>query len=364
MLASGIERLSVEVAAREEAAGAESASVPQSGPDAPRRRRRFLAIALRTVEPARRLALYRAVREALVWVVLLAWFVAITWSFSLFPQTTPLARRLSHGAFTVAGTLIATGLLNRIIDILIARAAGAWQLRAFGSSEDRARQLLRVPTIARAIGGFKTFVLALIALLAVLGEIGVPISSVITIGGLTAIALSLAAQSTVRDLVNGFLVLFEDQYVVGDFVTIDKYSGIVERLTLRMAQIRNAGGDLITIPHSSVTSVANESRNWSRVDFRVPVDPASDLDRAVALVRDAVEALAREEPYRQAILHPIEWIGIDDLNKEWALVRASVRTAPLRQFELRRELYARVHKAFAESGIALGAPVAESPEAP
>ena len=90
-----------------------------------------------------------------------------------------------------------------------------------------------------------------------------------------------------RDFVNGFLVLLEDQYVVGDYISIAPYSGFVEELSLRMVQIRDSGGDLVTIPHGSVTTVVNKSRNWSRIDFRVPVDPEADIPKAMQLVQAA-----------------------------------------------------------------------------
>ncbi len=359
LLASYLGRLrdaaETEAAARERDAKSQQAEVAPGSEDLPRARRRVLALSLKNLEPTRRAGLYRAIAEMLVWAVALAWFVAITWAFSLFPQTTPLADALAHGTLRVATTLVATGLLNRVLDIVISRVASASQHRPFANSEDRARLMLRIPTIARTLAGFKTFVLVFLAILAILGEIGVPIGSVVTIGGLAAIALSLAAQNFVRDFVNGSLVLFEDHYVVGDYVTINAASGIVEHLTLRMVQIRDAKGDVVTIPHSSVTAVFNQSRNWSRVDYRVPVDPAADVAKAVDVVRAAIETLASEEEWRGVAVLPIESIGIDELSKDWAIVRASIRTAPLRQFEFRRELNARVLAAFGAANIPLGA---------
>jgi small conductance mechanosensitive channel len=329
-----------------------TASVPD---DAHRLRRRFLALAIKNVAPERRARIFSASAEAIVWVIVLAWFVATTWALALFPGTTPLASALARGSMRVLITIAATALLNRILDIAIARVASVWAKRSFANSEDRARLLLRIPTISRALAGFKTFVLGFFAVLAVLGELGVPIGSVVTIGGLAAIALSLAAQNFVRDFVNGSLVLFEDHYVVGDYVTINAASGIVEYLSLRMVQIRDAAGDVVTIPHSSVTIVVNQSRRWSRVDYRVPVDPTSDVPKAISLVKAAIETLAGEEAWAGAATLPIEWIGIDALSKDWAIVRASVRTAPLRQFEFRRELNSRVIAAFVSGNVPLGA---------
>jgi small conductance mechanosensitive channel len=302
------------------------------------------------------LSLYGAAAETLMWGLLLAWFVAITWALSLFYETTPLAQSIASSALAVAATITVTGLLNRILDIAIARAAAAWRLRRFSSSDDRARLLLRIPTIAQTLAGAKTFVLVFVAALTIFGQIGVPIGSVVTIGGLAAIALSLAAQNFVRDFLNGFLVLYEDHYVVGDYVTINAFSGSVELLTLRMVQIRDAAGDLITIPHSSVVSVVNQSRNWSRVDYRVPVDPAADIPKALEIVRGQIETLASEGDWTHDIVAPLEWIGIDALSRDGVVVRASVKTAPLRQFEVRRRINERVRTAFTQAGIAFGAP--------
>jgi small-conductance mechanosensitive channel len=351
-----IEELEGELAERSAAATAEAPLAPEQ-PAASERRRRFFALSLRSLEPARRQTIYGAVAETLVWGTLLAWFVAITWGLSLFAETTPLAQTIAHGALGVAATIIVTGLLNRILDIAIGRAAAAWRVRRFGSSDDRARLLLRIPTIAHTLAGTKTFVLVFIAVLTIFGQIGVPIGSVVTIGGLTAIALSLAAQNFVRDFLNGFLVLYEDQYVVGDYVTINAFSGSVELLTLRMVQIRDAAGDLITIPHSSVINVVNQSRNWSRVDYRVPVDPVADIAKAIEIVRTEVEALASQGDWTHDIRSPLEWIGIDALSKDAVIIRASIKTAPLRQFELRRQINERVHAALGHAGITLGAPL-------
>jgi small conductance mechanosensitive channel len=328
--------------------------------DAHRRRRRFLTLALRAADPIERLAFYRALAAALLWSLLLAWLGAVMWALFLFPKTTPLAHSLLRGIAGVAAIWIVTGLLNRLLDVAIARGAKVWHASQAATADDRTRQILRIPTIVHALAGFKTFVLVFMAALATLSQVGFPISSVVTIGGVAALAISFAAQNFIRDFVGGFLVLFEDHYVVGDFITVNAYSGLVENLNLRMVQIRNGAGDLITIPHSAVTNVVNQSRNWSRVDYRVPVDPSADVPKAIALVRVAFEELAKDEAWREAVLDPLEWIGVDALSRDWVVIRASMKTAPLRQFELRRQLNARVRSAFAAAGIGFGAPIPEN----
>jgi small conductance mechanosensitive channel len=323
------------------------------------RRRSFLALAVRVSDPMRQAAVFRSLSAAFVWILVLVWFGALVWAFSLFPQTTPLAHEVVRTLLAIAAIWIGAGLLNRILDVIIARLGQIWRGHQYASADERARALLRIPTITSAMAGSKAFLLFFIALLVTLSELSVPVWSVVTFGGLAAIGISFAAQNFVRDFVNGFLVLFEDQYVVGDYITIDAQSGIVETLTLRMVQIRDPGGNLITIPHSSVTSVVNHSRNWSRVDYRISVDPAGDAGKALALLREAIREVAGDERWRGVVLDPVEWIGVDGLSRDGIILRASIKTAPLRQFELRRAINERVQARFRDGGVGLGAPIAE-----
>jgi small conductance mechanosensitive channel len=289
--------------------------------------------------------------------IALAWFAAITYALQQFPQTTPFGVQLRRSGLSVAIIWVVAILLDRILTIAVDRVPTLWELRAFGTEEDKQRQLLRAPTIARALAGLKSFVLVFVAGLATLTQIGIPVGSVVTIGSVAALAVSLAAQNLIRDVVSGFLVLIEDQFVVGDFVTINGNTGTVERLTLRMVQIRNATGSLVTISHSAETTVINHSRNWSRVDYEISIDVSSNVAFAIALLQQQIADLEQDPEWKEAIVEPAEWIGVDALSRDGAVVRARIKTAPLRQFALRRELNARVIKAFGAAKIGFGAPV-------
>jgi small conductance mechanosensitive channel len=356
-LRARIEALEDELLANERAlAGAQEQRSTSPAPEHAQRRRR-IRFALGEIGPQQRLRFYGALAALLLWLALLAWFIAVSWGLSLFPQTAALSRALWQSGLGVATIWIVTGLIDRILTLTITRAAAAMRMRPYATPEERTRMLLRVPTIAHTVSSFKTFVLVFVALLTTLSQLGVPVGSVVTVGGVVAIGVSLAAQNIMRDFLNGFLVLFEDQYVVGDFVTINGYTGLVEHLNLRMAQLRDAAGNLITIPHGTVSGVVNHSRNWSRVDYRVSVDPHADPVKAIEILRTTLEEMSRDQRWHGAILTPVESIGIDSFTRDWLLLRASVKTAPLRQYELRREINAHVLRALEEAGIAPGAPV-------
>jgi small conductance mechanosensitive channel len=326
-----------------EAPAAEPGDEPTSEP---RNARRIVLAALRNRLPSERLALLHGAIGVSIFVVLLLWLVATTWALSLFPQTTPLAHVVARRAIAVVAIWIFAGLAIRILDVAITRWA-AWQFGTFASADERSRALLRGPTISSSVSGFSRFSVTFLAVLLALSQVGIPVGSVVTIGGVAAIAVTFAAQNFVRDFIGGFLVLFEDQYVVGDYITVNGTSGLVENLSLRMVQIRDTSQNLITIAHGSVAMVRNESRYWSGLDYTVSIEQQADALKAMELLKAAIEPPA-----------VVEWIGLDALDRDYVTIRASIKTGPLQQFQLRRDLNERVYRAYREAGIPFGAPPA------
>ncbi|MGB6985265.1 MAG: mechanosensitive ion channel family protein [Candidatus Aquilonibacter sp.] len=287
------------------------------------------------------------------WAIVALWLGAIMYALTLFPQTVSTGRAILMIGGRIALIWILALVLDRLLALAIRQAVGGWA--SFGiHPERRGRSLLRVPTMSKALIGFERVAVYFVAVLATLSTLDVPIASVVTIGGIAALAVGFAAQSLVRDFLNGLLVLFEDQYIEGDYVTIGTFNGIVELVTLRVVQLRDGNGNLITIPHSSVTQVVNSSRNWSRVNYRVTVAVSADLHKAIAVVRDTMEALQADADWRDAIMNPVEWIGVEGLSAGGTTVRCVMRTAPLRQFELKREINLRISDAFKKADITIG----------
>ncbi len=292
--------------------------------------------------------------ELLIWVLALVWVAAITGMLLLFPQTVTVGEFMLRAVGRVAVIWLIAFLLDGVLGFFVDRAARLFARRGRNSVQ-RARRVLRAPTISRVINSFKSFIVYFTAVLGTLSSFAIPVASVVTIGGIAAVAIGFAAQTLVRDCLNGMLVLLEDQYVVGDYVMIGDFNGIVEALTLRVVQIRDGTGNLITIPHSAAVQVANASRVWSRIDYRVAIDAKSDVTAALTTLRESVESLAAEEKWSSAFIEPVETIGVDLLSRVGIVLRLVVRTAPLRQFELRRALNVRVLERFATAGITLGA---------
>jgi moderate conductance mechanosensitive channel len=313
--------------------------------------------AVRVTGPEIRTSFWRAVSAFIVWALVLLWFAALVWGLSLFPQTASLGQDIGRRAVRILFIWILTALLLRALDVVIARVAAASRdhvRRRDVKDEEKARQLLRIPTIVRATHDTCWVSIVFAAGLIGLSALGLPIASVLTIGGLVVFALTFAAQNLVRDFLNGFLVLLEDQYVVGDYVRIGEWAGMVEHMTLRIVQIRDASGNLVTIPYGTTNAVVNASRYWSRIDYQIAIASDADAGKALDVMRETLERLTRDPQWRDAIVDPLEWAGVESVGSGGLLLRACVRTAPLRQFELRREINARVLAAFREAGITFG----------
>lgn len=338
----------------ERRAEAELALAKESNePAKPERQQQVVTFALSSLEPEQRLRNARTLASLVVWILLLAWGAAIVYALLLFPVTTAFGHYVIGIASSVAFIWLLAGISDRLLQLVIARFAEAYARRGL-SNEDRARYLLRAPTISQALGGAKTLFVLFVAVLASLSVLDIPIASVVTIGGIAAVAVGFASQSLVKDFTGGLLVLFEDQYVVGDSIMIGDFNGIVENLTLRVVQLRDSKGRLITIPHGTVTQVVNNSRSWSRVDYRVAVAPGTDPDAAMQVMRDTFEALRTDDAWRDAVIEPVEWIGIEAIWQQGLVLRASMKTAPLRQFELQRVLNRRIYESFTKAGIRFG----------
>ncbi len=325
-------------------------------PSATSHRRRFMGLVIRASGAEMTLRALKALSGILGWGLLLAWFLTIVWALSLFPETTQFSHMLGRRAFWVVVIVTSAFVLVRIADLAIGQMARMYAERASvrEGGEERTRLLLRIPTLARALAGFATMIIVFVSILGGMGALGVTNNTVLTFGGIAALGVTFAAQNLLRDLLNGAFVLIEDQYVVGDYVIVDQWSGVVEHMSLRVVQLRDSSGSLITIPHGQVTQVVNCSRNWSRVDYRVPIDARADITLAIDVVRKTLVALAAEERYGDWMLDPVELIGVDSMSSTGVVLRASIKTAPLRQFELKREINARVLKGLREAGVALG----------
>ena len=258
---------------------------------------------------------------------------------------------LGHGARLLTILLIAL-LLVRVLRILTRRLiAAAGNESATRVARMRERQTRTLAGIMYSAG---TAIIIIVAVLTALPEFGFNITPVAAAAGLASLSVGFGAQHVVRDFINGFFTVLEDQYVVGDVVRIGDVVGRVEHLTLRRTVVRDPQGALVTIPNGEITKVANLSRDWGQLFLDAVVAPDQPLDEALNAL-EAVAAEFRADPsWSPMLLDGPRVLGVESLAFTGTTVRLQVRTAPTRQDDVARELRRRIQIELAGRGIQLG----------
>ncbi|MEL6384814.1 MAG: mechanosensitive ion channel domain-containing protein [Cyanobacteria bacterium J06626_18] len=251
--------------------------------------------------------------------------------------------------------LIAYGL-SRLTDVWIDRAFLAVQTRAALTLENTQRLDLRLSTFSGVIQGCVAVAIAIIAVLIMLGQLGIQVTPLLAGAGLIGVALSFASQSLVKDLINGFLILLEDQYGVGDVITVRDITGFVETMNLRITQLRDAEGRLTTVPNGQIDIVQNLSKEWSRADLGIPVGLDTDINQAMELIGQIADEMSQDAAWGPLILEPPLLLGVDSLSHLGTTIRIWIKTQPLKQWDVAREYRRRLKMAFEAAHIPLGVP--------
>ena len=253
-------------------------------------------------------------------------------------------------------TYLAIRLSATAIDRLFWVLQSSTRLAANGQGPPQ-RLVLRFTTFSRVAKSIAALVMISVGLIVTIAMLGVAISpALLTLTGIAGVGISLASQNVIKDVINGFLILLEDQFGVGDVISIGEMTGLVENMNLRITQLRSTQGNLITIPNSSITVVQNLSKEWSRVDLSVSVAYESDLDQALSVIKQVAESMSQDPDWQAIILDDPQVLGVENLNETGATVRLWIKTQPLRQWDVAREYRLRLKLAFDRAGISIGIP--------
>ena len=222
--------------------------------------------------------------------------------------------------------------------------------------ETSERLQLRVSTISGVAKSIVTFLWLGVGILLGLTALGIDIIPLLAGVSLIGVALSLASQSLIKDAINGFLIIMEDQYALGDVLTVGDVGRLVENLNLRITQVRDAEGRLITIPNSEVKIVANLSSRWSRADLNIPVAYQTDIDQALKLIETVGLDMDKDAVWEHQIIEPPDVLGIENFGERGLIIRVWIKTQPLKQWVVAREYRRRLKVAFDKAGISIPIP--------
>jgi small conductance mechanosensitive channel len=214
----------------------------------------------------------------------------------------------------------------------------------------------RAQTLGNILRNALLVVITFIALLMILGELGIQLGPLLATAGIGAVAIGFGAQSLVRDVISGFFIILENQYRIGDAIEVAGASGLVESISIRKTVLRDLEGRVHIIPNGEIKMVSNLSKEWSRAVVDIGISYREDIDQIIALLSQIGKDLEGEEPYKSAILEPMQILGVEQFKESEIVIRTIVKTVPLKQWEVSRELRRRIKNRFDEKGIQIPFP--------
>jgi small-conductance mechanosensitive channel len=220
-----------------------------------------------------------------------------------------------------------------------------------------ARRSQRAAAIGSVLRSFSSFVILGIAVVLILGELGVNLAPIIASAGVIGVALGFGAQNLVKDFIAGIGIILEDQYGVGDVVDLGEASGTVEAVGLRITRLRDAHGVVWYVRNGEVLRVGNKSQGFAQVVIDMPVAHDTDLERCRSVMQEVADAMHAEDEWAGVLLAEPESLGVETITAAGVTMRVQVRTTNSDQWRVARELRQRLTERFVAEGFKAPAPV-------
>jgi small-conductance mechanosensitive channel len=225
-----------------------------------------------------------------------------------------------------------------------------------GDDLEHVERRKRLQTVAATLQRFFSILIWTAASLMVLRELDVDITPVLTGAGIVGLAVGFGAQTLVKDIISGLFLIAEDQVRLGDAAEINGIGGSVEQINLRTIVLRDLEGTLHYIANGEIRTLANKSKDFSYYVIDIGVGYNDDTDRIVEAVRDVARELMQDPVYASSILEPLEVLGVDAFKASEVTLRFRLKTLPMKQWEVGRELRRRIKIAFDAKGIRIPGP--------
>jgi small-conductance mechanosensitive channel len=276
----------------------------------------------------------------------------------------------THGGrvlVVLALALVLRAALHRVVRRLVRTAAQGSMPVLLRPLKERARGTVFEPTAllserrrqrAEALGSvlrsIASSTVAAVAGAMVLSELGLDLTPVVASAGIVGVAVGFGAQNLVKDLLTGMFMLLEDQYGVGDVIDAGPAIGTVESVTLRTTRLRDVDGTVWYIRNGEIARVGNKSQGWARAILDVPLEPEADVAAVRALALEVANSLRDDEVFGRKVVEDPEVWGLEPVGADGLILRIALKTAPLEQWAVERELRERLITAAGEQGVAIG----------
>jgi small conductance mechanosensitive channel len=223
------------------------------------------------------------------------------------------------------------------------------------------RRTQRAEAIGSVLRSFASIVILGIAVVLILGELGINLAPIVASAGVVGVALGFGAQNLIKDFIAGIGIILEDQYGVGDVVDLGEASGTVEAVGLRITRLRDAHGVVWYARNGEIQRVGNKSQGFAQVVIDMPVAHDTDLERCRTVMQQVADTLYADEDWSGVLLAPPESLGVEDITPAGVVMRVQVRSTSADQWRVARELRLRLTERFAAEGIRTPLPLVPAP---
>jgi moderate conductance mechanosensitive channel len=211
-------------------------------------------------------------------------------------------------------------------------------------------------TVTSVITSVGVFVISFVAALEILSLLGLNLGPMLASAGIAGLAIGFGAQTLVHDFINGFFILLENQYDIGDTVRIAGVKGTVERMSLRMTVLRDEDGTVHLVPNSAVQIVSNTTRDWAQIALRVTVAYGEPSDKIIKLLQEIGEVVRNDPAFEDDIVSDIQVPGIDRIGNGETEYLMLIKTRPNKQYAVSRELRRQIKECFEKNKIQAAGP--------
>lgn len=257
-----------------------------------------------------------------------------------------------HQVPRIIAVLIIAFILTRLLKLLSRRISGLTQKGTLPSAF-RAQQIRTISSVVYSVG---VFIIMFVAALQILPLLGINMGPLLASAGIAGVAIGFGAQTLVKDFINGFFILVENQYDIGDIIKIAGVQGTVEFMTLRRTILRDADGTVHNVPSSQITTVSNLTRDWTQLSLHISVAYNTDSDKVVNALQQVSRELVDDPEYSPMIVAEPKVPGIEKVSGDEVEYLMLIRTRPGAQDAVRRELRRRIKACFEKQQIQPGNP--------
>jgi len=266
--------------------------------------------------------------------------------------TTQLTITAIRSGIRIALIVLLTVLIHRLIRVVSKKLAAMMD-----QHELDLESIKRAETLGLVIRHTLDVLLIVVAVITILSELGIEIGPILAAAGIVGVAVGFGSQSLIKDMINGFFILANDQIRVGDAVQIAGKSGEVEQVSLKMTVLRDAAGSVHFIPNSAIDIVTNMTKDYSRYLLDVALPYEQDVEQAYTLIREAGAALLQDPEYAGLVREPVEILGVDTFADYAVKIKVRITTAPGKQWKVGREFNRLLKLRFDAHGFAWPFPV-------